>query len=134
MAAYEDMIPKVNEKVNASLLMKNGTRYKEILQKHGLSKGKPEARRIQCTEIVPNMFSRLARFLNARVTLGAPEVQFSGPRRPMKISHPHLDSFRDPQNIKNVSRLVFKGAQKWIPKRVHLLGTQNMSFLGCYNT
>ena len=53
-----------NEKHDVRIFKKASQRYDEIMQKYGLPKGKPEARRIKATEILPSPFNRLGRPLN----------------------------------------------------------------------
>ena len=62
----DSLIPKLDENLNAGALLKAGQRYKQIIDKHGLPRGKPEVKRIQCTEILPSVFNRLGRFLNVQ--------------------------------------------------------------------
>ena len=62
----DSLIPKLDENLNAGTLLKSGQRYKNIVKNHGLPHGKPEAKRINCDEILPSSFNRLGRFLNVQ--------------------------------------------------------------------
>ena len=71
-AMGEDNVPRTYAK--ASL------RYQSLVQKHGLPRGKPQPRRIPCTEILPSHLNRLGRPLNIQYIHQdlAPSIQKEG--------------------------------------------------------